>query len=256
MIEICPHCSKSIHFEYSGKGIYPIRRSKKELEKELTSQQLIDALTERNRHGFEIGIGYCPACKGEIITYREGDIIDIYPSPERRTEKGLESEPNDKFLILHPEKRGRLLSNKIPDPYLSDFKEADKILDLSPRASAALSRRNLQNILREKYKIGPYSLSKEIDEFIKITGIPSDLANQVDAIRNVGNFAAHPNKDTNTGEILNVENGEAEWLLMILEELFDYAFIRPTRLDKKVQDLNAKLQRSGKKPINQPNKNI
>jgi hypothetical protein len=35
----------------------------------------------------------------------------------------------------------------------------------------------------------------------------------IDAIRNVGNFAAHPLKSTNTGLILDVEPSEAEWPL-------------------------------------------
>lgn len=41
-------------------------------------------------------------------------------------------------------------------------------------------------------------------------------------MRNIGNFAAHPLKDTSTGEILPVEAGEAEWNLETLEALFDF----------------------------------
>jgi hypothetical protein len=41
-------------------------------------------------------------------------------------------------------------------------------------------------------------------------------------IRTVGNFAAHRIKSTNTGEVVDVEPGEAEHLLNALEELLDY----------------------------------
>jgi hypothetical protein len=37
----------------------------------------------------------------------------------------------------------------------------------------------------------------------------------IDAVRNIGNFAAHPQKSTATGEILEVEFGESEWLSRI-----------------------------------------
>jgi hypothetical protein len=33
----------------------------------------------------------------------------------------------------------------------------------------------------------------------------------LDAIRTIGNFAAHPIKSTSSGEIVDVEPGEAEW---------------------------------------------
>ncbi len=81
--------------------------------------------------------------------------------------------------------------------------------------------------------------------------LPSDLAEDVDAIRNVGNFAAHPLKSTNTGLILDVEPGEAEWLLNVLEGLFDFYFVRPARRAEKIAALNQKLADAGKPPMKQ-----
>ena len=69
------------------------------------------------------------------------------------------------------------------------------------------------------------------------------------AIRNIGNFGAHPVKDANTGEIVDVEPGEAEWLLDVLESLFDSAFVQPKRLEEREQKLNDKLQQIGKPPM-------
>ena len=59
-------------------------------------------------------------------------------------------------------------------------------------------------------KIEGRNLAQEIDAFIQLKDVPSYLSDAVDAIRNVGNFAAHPLKDTSTGEIVDVEPGEAE----------------------------------------------
>ncbi len=64
--------------------------------------------------------------------------------------------------------------------------------------------------------------------------------------KTVGNFASHPIKSTNTGEIIDVEDGEADWLLETLESLFDFYFVKPKELQNKRQALNQKLTQAGK----------
>jgi hypothetical protein len=78
---------------------------------------------------------------------------------------------------------------------------------------------------------------------------PSHLAEAIDAVRNIGNFAAHPLKSQSTGEILPVEPEEAEWNLDVLESLFDFYFVQPAILAKKCDALNIKLSDAGKKPM-------
>jgi hypothetical protein len=112
-----------------------------------------------------------------------------------------------------------------------------------------MSRRILQSVLREEFKIKHANLAQEIDEFIQKKDVPSYLTEAVDAVRNIGNFAAHPLKDTNTGEIVEVESGEAEWLLEVNESLFDFAFVQPKRLEERKKSLNAKLSAMGKPPM-------
>ena len=118
----------------------------------------------------------------------------------------------------------------------------------SAKASAALGRRCLQNLLRDYVGIKTKSgnLADEIQEVIDSGKLPSDLTESIDAIRNVGNFAAHPMKCTQSGEILDVEPGEAEWTLDVLEELFDFYFVRPEQRRKKREALDLKLQAAGK----------
>lgn len=117
----------------------------------------------------------------------------------------------------------------------------------SPKASAALSRRCLQAVLREKAGVQPSDLSREIDA--AMPGLPAYLADAIDAVRNVGNFAAHPIKSRSTGEVVDVEEGEAEWLLDVLEGLFSFFFVEPAALKEKRDTLNAKLHDVGKPPL-------
>ncbi|HYO12205.1 MAG TPA: DUF4145 domain-containing protein, partial [Thermoanaerobaculia bacterium] len=116
---------------------------------------------------------------------------------------------------------------------------------------AALSRRLLQSILRDALGIKRGSLDGEIEEFLCSTGVPSHLAEAIDAVRQIGNFAAHPIKDQHTGEVLPVEPGEAEWLLDVIESLVDYVFVQPVRLAQRREVLNQKLAAAGKPALKQ-----
>ena len=139
------------------------------------------------------------------------------------------------------------LSPDVPEAFAADYREACLVLADSPKASAALSRRCLQQLLREKAGVKPGNLSDEIDEAMQ--GLPPFLAQAVDAIRNFGNFSAHPTKNTSTGEIVDVEPGEAEWSLEVLEGLFDFYFVQPAVLQQKRAALDQKLQEAGKPPM-------
>jgi hypothetical protein len=119
-----------------------------------------------------------------------------------------------------------------------------EVLPVSPKASAALSRRLLQHLLREYggHKAG--NLEKEIKKAMPT--LPAYLSNALDAVRHVGNFAADPIKSGSTGEIVDVEPGEAEWLLDTVEALIDFYVIEPARLAARRAALNEKLADAGK----------
>jgi len=87
---------------------------------------------------------------------------------------------------------------------------------------AALSRRCLQNLLREKAKTTKRDLSYQIQEILDSKKLPSYLSEDLGAVRNIGNFSAHPIKSKKTGEIIEVEPGEADLNLNILEQLFGF----------------------------------
>jgi hypothetical protein len=138
-----------------------------------------------------------------------------------------------------------------PADVADDFNEAALVLRDSPKASAALSRRCLQAVLRAagyaQKDLGP-AIQAALDD----GKLPPAIAQNLDAIRNIGNFAAHPLKDTNTGEILPVEPEEAEWNLEVLELLFDHYYVQPARAAERRAQLDAKLAKAGKPPMKAP----
>ena len=82
--------------------------------------------------------------------------------------------------------------------------------------------------------------------------MPTYISESLDAIREIGNFAAHEQKSTETGLILDVEPGEAEWTLNILELLFDHYYVSPAKEEERRKKFNEKLDESGRNPLKQP----
>jgi len=179
----------------------------------------------------------CPACKKLVVllisgvcSAKSGKIIEIHKSS-----------------LVKPKSFNRFpLAPEIPEVFIEDYKEACLVLNDSPKASAALSRRCLQNLLREKAGIERGNLADEIQQVLDSKQLPTNLAESIDYIRNIGNFGAHPEKSKSSGEIVDVEPGEAEWNLDVLEELFDFYFVRPAIIKKKRGELNKKLKDLGK----------
>lgn len=179
--------------------------------------------------------GSCPECKKAII--------NLKGFPDK---SGL-GQPSVFDELVYPKGISRSpLSPFVDEIFAGDYREACLVLKDSPKSSAALSRRCLQNLIREKEGIKKANLDQEIQAVLDSRKLPSYLADGLDAIRTVGNFGAHPIKSTQSGEIIEVEPGEAEWLLDVLEGLFDFYFVQPAILKKKRDDLNAKLAAAGK----------
>jgi hypothetical protein len=156
-----------------------------------------------------------------------------------------QQEKTEEPRLVYPKGISRTpLSPDVPADIAQDYREASLVLADSPKASAALSRRCLQHVLREAGKTKQKDLAKQIDEVIPT--LPSYLAEMIDTVRVMGNFAAHPIKSTNTGEIIDVEPGEAEWLLETLESAFDFYFVQPAIAKRKRDTINSKLAEAGK----------
>jgi len=150
------------------------------------------------------------------------------------------------FLAFPRGALNRAVPAELPDPYRQDFVEACEVLPFSPKASAALSRRNLQAIIRDKAGVKGKDLNAEIQTVIDSGTVPTHVSGGLHAVRQIGNFAAHPIKSTSTGEIVDVEMGEADWILDVLESLFDFYFVQPAIVAKRKAELNKKLKDAGK----------
>ena len=129
---------------------------------------------------------------------------------------------------------------EVPAEFTEDYGEACLILADSAKASAALSRRCLQHILREKASVKHGTLFSEIQEVINSNTLPAHITDILDVPRKLGNVAAHPIKESNSGTIVDVEPWEAEWCLEVIEALYDHYFVMPARNAERLRRLNQK----------------
>lgn len=181
---------------------------------------------------------HCPSCERMIVW--------LYCHPAQPV--GKHSQPPFQYLVLPRAISRKPIPPDVPARFAQDYSEACLVLADSPKASAALSRRCLQLLLLDVAQTKERdNLAKQITEVLP--SLPTYIRELLDALRAIGNFAAHPLKSTHTGEIIEVEPGEAELLLDVLEMVFDFYFVQPAEAKKRRDGINAKLAAAGKPPM-------
>jgi len=154
--------------------------------------------------------------------------------------------------LIYPEGSSRgPVSPDVPAHIAADYNEAAKVLPLSPKASAALSRRCAQAVLREAgypQRDLAVQINAALIEADPRKAIPSGLRTTLDLIRNFGNFAAHIVNDKTTLQIIDVQDHEAEYCLDVLDALFDHYYVKPAEAQRRKRVLDATLRSADKPP--------
>src|SRR5713101_6026830 len=157
----CPHCLTSFHEETAETSLGEDRTSR-----------------------FVLRVRTCPACQRFVISLHE--------SYDPSSSGGSRYYHKREFLCSPKAPSRAPLAPEVPSPYADDYSQACLTLTDSAKASAALSRRCLQHILRDKAGVKPSNLADEIQQVIDAGKVPSHISESLDAVRNIGNFAAHP----------------------------------------------------------------
>lgn len=220
----CPHCGRAFHDTWQKTRVVSYS-----VEPNSATDRIWDAVAT-----------VCPSCTNAII--------DLFENHLRvgggwNEEQRLRAYPRNSFRKPTPK--------EIPKHVANDYEEACAVISISEKASAALSRRCLQAVLREQ-GYSQRDLVQQIDALFReqnpLKAIPSGLRQTIDLIRNFGNFSAHPITDQTTLQVIDVEPEEAESCLEILEEVFDHFYVKPALAAARKAALNAKLAAAGKPP--------
>lgn len=135
-----------------------------------------------------------------------------------RSDPKIKGDPIKSWL-LKPQSSAIPQPDYIPEPIRNDYYEACSILSLSPKAAATLARRCLQGMIRNFWGItNKKTLNEEINDLKNQNKVDPSTIASIDAIREIGNIGAHMEKDVNI--IVDIDEGEAELLIKLLEDLF------------------------------------
>jgi hypothetical protein len=200
----CPHCAEHFHDQWSGR--------------EVTTDEFAKWKARWTQ---------CSACGKAVIKLAAYGL-------------GPASEEIGSYVVF-PKGAVRPVSDEVPEPYSRDFKESCAVLSDSTNASAAISRRCLQSLLVNEGGAKKGKLADQIDEVVESKQLRPRLAENLHYVRQVGNLGAHERKNANTGEVLDATREEAEWLIEVLEGLFEHYFIEPAREQKRRAEFDARI---------------
>ena len=120
--------------------------------------------------------------------------IWVGPVEESQNRIGLDAE-----LVWPPIRKGPKPNPDLDADIEKDFQEARSVIDLSPRAAAALLRLALQKLMVQLDQPGE-NINADIARLIK-EGLRPDVAQALDVVRVTGNDAVHPGQiDTDDPE--------------------------------------------------------
>jgi hypothetical protein len=222
----CPHCT--VHFHDNLRVGWFLRQG---------NDILKDNYGDEGHYFWEYRSAVCPACKEVTLQIVQTD--------------GNHNPVGD-WSQIHPIGANRgPVPPEVPADIPQDYIEACNVLPISAKASAALARRCLQNMLHA-HNYRDRDRAREIvlllNEADPKKALPHRLRETIDGIRNFGNFSAHPIDDKTTLQVIDVDPHEAEWCLETIEELFEHFYVGPAMARAKKAALDAKLAAAGKPP--------
>jgi hypothetical protein len=184
-----------------GKMIALLERSRKH---EVTYESLQYGSSSHWRM-MNLFIGRCHACEGFAIWIKDKLIWPVL---------SLEVEPHQ----------------DMPGVVKEDFIEAARIVQLSPRGSAALSRMILQKLMAVLGEKGD-NINEDIGSLVK-KGLEIEIQQALDVVRVIGNNAVHPGK-------IDIKDDSAT--AMTLLQLINLVIERRIATQKRIAEMFASL---------------
>lgn len=173
-------------------------------------------------------------------------IVQATVTVEKSVE-GNEAVPESVNWTAFPKNASRSIDPLVPEPLRTDYLEAAALVDVSPRMSATLSRSIIADLLKSA-GCSAFNLETRVDEFVSDQSVPSGIRDNLHHLREVGNFGSHTQVASDS-EVLSIGRDEAIWALDVIDRLFDYLIVAPSKDASLRASMDERIKRAGRKPI-------
>jgi hypothetical protein len=178
------------------------------------------ALGEDKDGTWQVASSRCPVCQRLLVSIctQDGCTYPAWPTTSFRPRLG----------------------DDVPAEFADEYLAASQILAYSPEASAAVSRRLLHRFLAAYAGAGVGGLAQQIDKTARSTELPPYLKDALRTLSRVAKLDSDSEKSKRPESLATVEPAEAEWLLDVLQSLFELYFVQPARLQRQQNALEEK----------------
>ncbi|OIO71474.1 MAG: hypothetical protein COW19_03200 [Zetaproteobacteria bacterium CG12_big_fil_rev_8_21_14_0_65_55_1124] len=184
-----------------------------------------------NKYGYQAAITHVVACPNPEC--REYTLtVTLHDNVEASSDQWKDLKAKKTWSLI-PQASVKVFPDYVPEAIISDYEEACLIRDLSPKASATLSRRCIQGIIRDFWVVKKGRLVDEIEALQEKVDPVTWAA--IDAVRKIGNIGAHMEKDINL--IVNVDPREAGLLIGLIENLINDWYVVREERKKRMEDI-------------------
>lgn len=186
---------------------------------------------EEKPHYFALGIDQdgtwqvsnqrCPACDRLIVSVctKEGCSYPAWPATSARAR----------------------LSEDVPAELAAEYLAASQILAYSEQASAAISRRLLHKVLAAQSGAGYGGLADQIRRAVSSPALPPYLKEALQTYVQVVQLGSDSTRSYRPEALVPLAVGEADWLLDLLQPLFEFYYVQPAKLRRKQDALEERI---------------
>lgn len=181
-------------------------------------------------------LGYPEVVSSDYVSNKIN--VNFYRCPNCNEESiriyGFEGHVKGQELSFRPRSFAKSYPDYIPKQIRTDYEEACSIIELSPKASATLSRRCLQGMIRDYW--GITNKNNLYQEILAIEDkVSPNVSRVLKGLKDLGNIGAHMEKDINL--IIDIDSGEAEKLIKLIEYLMKEWYINRHESEQLFKDI-------------------
>jgi len=156
----------------------------------------------------------------------------------------------DSWIAIPRDGNAPTINRAVPGELAQDVREAYAIMGTSPRMAAVLTRSVLEELLRD-YAGCKGKLTDQIGTFLRSPDQPASVKDLVDPLRALGDWGAHPFRDSD-GNRIEVQPELVEWALKCINRLFDHFIVTPARDAEAIQGIKDVVQKAGRTELRGP----